>query len=392
MSIRSDLVARLRALFFRSSEEHELEEELRSHLEMEAEHQRRSGLSEEEARRRSHIALGGVDPVKEEVRDARGTRLVEDLVKDFGYTIRTLARSPSFAIVTILTLAIGIGGTTAVFSAVDAVLLQPLPYQEPGQLVRLYQPDVGSMGNRMFVTPVHFLAYRSQMSAFESAAAIRTYDEAGADIGTGTDVRRITTAAHQRGLFRRRASAAGGRSRIWAQGRVRQRIGVRGQDRRRPRSPRPATVAGAVRAAIPSAVGQQLTMNGKPYTVAGVMPTRIRGPDRRSGRRLGAAGPESRARTPGNATNHYLTVIARLRPTLSIERAQAGARRRQPDAGRAVFRAKDARARLYPLKEEIVGCFEPGARDHAGRRRPGADPGLRQHRQSVAGARLGAGP
>src|SRR4029077_17585721 len=114
---------------------------------------------------------------KEDVRDARGTRLVEDSVGDFRFTMRTLARSPGFASVAILTRAIGIGGTTAVFSAVDAVLLQPLPYQQPGQLVRLYQNDVQHLDERGFVTPVHYLAFRERMSSFEATAAVLTYDE-----------------------------------------------------------------------------------------------------------------------------------------------------------------------------------------------------------------------
>ena len=77
------------------------------------------------------------------------------------------------------------------FSAVDAVLLQPLPYQEPGRLVRLYQSWTGNPGDRSFVTPVHYLAFRDQLSSFDGVAAILTYNASGADIGSGDDVRRI---------------------------------------------------------------------------------------------------------------------------------------------------------------------------------------------------------
>src|SRR6185503_15512450 len=105
------------------------------------------------ARRDAIIALGGVERVKDDVRDARGTRLVEDTSSDVTFTLRTLTRRPGFAIVAILTLAIGIGGTTAVYSAVDAVLLQPLPYEAPGRLVRLYYYDQRRAIERGFVSP-----------------------------------------------------------------------------------------------------------------------------------------------------------------------------------------------------------------------------------------------
>ena len=159
---------------------------------MEAEqNKRRRGMSDDEARRRSHATLGGVERTREEVRDARGTRLLEDTAGDVAFTWRTLTRSPAFALVAVLTLAIGIGGTTAVYSAVDAVLLQPLPYQQSGRLVRLYQYFNGFPDQRNFVTAVHFLDYRTKVAAFESAAAIVTYNESGADIGSADDVRRI---------------------------------------------------------------------------------------------------------------------------------------------------------------------------------------------------------
>src|SRR4029079_13447767 len=79
---------------------------------------------------------------------------------DISFALRTLARNPGFAAVVVATLAIGIGATTAVFSAVNAVMLRPLPYSQPGQLVRLYQTDVQHPLGKGFLTPVHFLDLR----------------------------------------------------------------------------------------------------------------------------------------------------------------------------------------------------------------------------------------
>ena len=117
MTFITDAIERIRALLFRRREERELAEELRFHLEEEEAYRRRSGLTDPEARRQSRLALGGVDQVKEGVRDARGTRWLEDTRGDVAFTLRTLAHHKGFAAVVILTLALGIGGTTAVFSA-----------------------------------------------------------------------------------------------------------------------------------------------------------------------------------------------------------------------------------------------------------------------------------
>ncbi len=201
MSALTDFFERLRAIVFRSRDERELREELDFHVEMETRERRRTGLDESEARRQSLVALGGIERTREDARDARGTRLLHDALADAAYAARTLARRPGFSIVAVLTLAIGIGGTTAVFSAVDAVLLQPLPYAESGSLVRLYQGYGREIAPHGFVTPVHFAEFRNAVSSFESFAAIYTYSELGADIGSGEAVRRIRILPVSAGYF-----------------------------------------------------------------------------------------------------------------------------------------------------------------------------------------------
>lgn len=121
----------LRRLLHRRQMESQLDKELRYHLDQHAADLIAAGCDASEAHRRARLALGGPDQVKEECRDARGTRWVEDLFQDVRYTLRTLRQKPGFAAVALLTLALGIGITTLMFTVVNGVLLRSLPYADP---------------------------------------------------------------------------------------------------------------------------------------------------------------------------------------------------------------------------------------------------------------------
>ncbi len=125
-------------LLRRNKMEEQLEKEMRFHLEQHANELIASGVSPTEARRRARMALGGPEQVKEECRDARGTRWVEDFWQDLRHAMRMLRQRPGFSAVAILTLALGVGASTIVFTVVDGVLLRPLPYPQPDRLVAVY--------------------------------------------------------------------------------------------------------------------------------------------------------------------------------------------------------------------------------------------------------------
>ena len=131
--------SRLRALVDRGGAESDLDDELRFHLDMETDYLMRMGLTEQEARRRAQRDFGGVERYRDESRDARGVGAIEDFVRDLRVASRSLRRAPGFALVSIFTVALGIGATTAVFSLIDGVLLRPLPYPNPDALVRIYE-------------------------------------------------------------------------------------------------------------------------------------------------------------------------------------------------------------------------------------------------------------
>src|SRR5262249_1396529 len=122
---------RLRSLFRRRQVEQELDEEIRYHIERQIEEHIAKGMTPEDARYATLRALGGVEQRKEECRDMRRVRLIEDLIQDLRYGLRTLRKSPGFTVVAALSLALGIGANTAIFSVVDPLMIRSLPVKDP---------------------------------------------------------------------------------------------------------------------------------------------------------------------------------------------------------------------------------------------------------------------
>jgi putative ABC transport system permease protein len=156
----------------REAREADLERELRDHLDLEAEEQREAGLPPEEASYAARRAFGNTVRIKEDVRMAWGFQWLETFLQDVRYGLRQLRRNPGFTIVAILTLALGIGANTAIFSVVNAVLMRPLRYRNPDRIVRLWENDThGSLGPYFSVSVPNFVDWRQQNRVFESMGA-----------------------------------------------------------------------------------------------------------------------------------------------------------------------------------------------------------------------------
>src|SRR6266542_529213 len=178
MSTRSRIASFLKNLFRRTRVERDLDEELRAYVDMAIEEKRSAGLTDGEARRAALIEMGGVDQVKESVRDVRSGAVADQLRRDLSYAVRMFARNKGFTAVAVATLALGIGASTAIFTVVDAVVFRPLPYANPGRLVKIWDKE-----SRQPVDDVSwpdFADMRAQRDVFEQVAA---------DDGMGFDVR-----------------------------------------------------------------------------------------------------------------------------------------------------------------------------------------------------------
>jgi predicted permease len=340
---------RFRSVLRRAAVERELEKELRFHLDQAIEEGRAKGLSATEAHSVATKRLGGISQIEEECRDMRKTNFVESLGQDLRYAARMLVKSPGFTLVMVSTLALSIGATSAIVSVFNGVLLRPLPYRHPDQLVRIFTSN--RAWPKFPINRNDFLDFRARLRSFESIAAYTRGDLQLS--GTGEAIRLsgfFVTADffHVLGLtpalgreFNRNDELPGkGNVAIVSDKIWRTRLGARRD-----------------------ALGQKVVLNAIPYTVVGVMPPGVQHPGNMY--HAVAYGDTVDIWTPFTFSNpndrgsHFLDGIARLRPgvapgqaqgEMNAAMAQLGREHPDGDSGWNVL--------IIPLSQEIVGHNE----------------------------------
>ena len=306
----NDLIYRLKSLFRRGAAESELDEELAFHLEHETEKLIRSGLAPHEARRRARMAVGGPAQIKEDVRDEWIWRWCRDLAQDARYAVRALRQSPTFTAVAVLSLALGIGANTAIFSILNAVIMKPLPVSDPAELAHLYRNGDDSYTNAIWEQ------VRAHQDVFSSAFA---YSASDFDLADGGE-RRPAKGVYVSGDYFRSLGVPA------ATGRV-----LTVNDDRRGGAPVAVLSYGfwqRVYGGDPHLAGRTIRLNGHPFEIVGVTPRSFFGMD--IGNTFDVIVPlaseallDAERPSLDERSSWWLTIIGRLKPGVSFAQASA---------------------------------------------------------------------
>ncbi|MEW5927144.1 MAG: ABC transporter permease [Gemmatimonadota bacterium] len=330
---------RIRALARKEEMDREMDEEMRFHVEMEAEELVRTrGLSPEEARRQAMRDFGRVEGFREEGRDARGVRVLEELLADLRFAARMCSKHAGFAAATVLTLALGIGASTAVFSVVYGVLLKPLPFQEPDRLVSLLHRAPALDLDEVNQGPATWFTYLDNQRAFEALGAWEA-NEASITGGGDPEQVEVLTVSHSTLPLLRVQPLAGRlfRAEDDAPGSPPQAILTHGFWQRRFGGDR-------------SVVGQVLQVDGVPTQVVGVLPASFRFLDEDPAVLL----PMALDRAQADGVEFDFQVLARLKPGVTLPQASA-------DVGRMIpllppeFDVLQLRPYVRPLADDVIG-------------------------------------
>jgi putative ABC transport system permease protein len=298
------LYRRARALLRSEAIHREIDEEMQFHIDMRTEENVRAGMTPGKARREAERRFGNWTRVKEQGYEVRGGRWLETLWRDCHYGARSLRKSPGFTLVAVLTLALGVGATTAIFGVVNAVLLRPLPYPEAERLVYVGQQYRGGLAGS---GEPKFLFWREQSSSFEAMACYSGYGGAGGNLAGGRESEYVSGVRVSEDFFRvLGVYPALGRAFT--------------HEEDTPGGPRVVILSDGLWkrsfGGDKGLIGKTVTLNDKPATVVGVMPPQFRfegGAD---------VFVPMRARR-GSNVDPNAEVVGRLKPGVSLHDAQA---------------------------------------------------------------------
>ena len=351
----AEIRRRLPELNLSPAREAEIVEELSQHLEEQYQDVLSRGASESEARRAvlTDLKLPGslgravkqIEPVPMGTR--WNTNMLADLGQDIRYGLRILRKNPGFTTIAVIALALGIGANTAIFSVVNAILLKPLAYKSPDQLVMIWEEATHLGFPKDTPPPANFLDWRQQSSVFEGMAATsyRSFNLTGVGEPERLEGRRVSA-----NLF--------------------DLLGVQPIFGRTfvPEEDKPGSKVVLLNESLwqhrfggdPAVIGRTLSLNGEPYTVVGILPRTVRLPASGNWHDQVWVPMAFSSEEAANRGSHYLEVIARMKPGVTLAKAQA---EMDTIAARLAKQYPDVNARrgavVRPLHEEIVGNIKP---------------------------------
>ena len=338
--------ARLRALLFRRAAERSLNEEIQFHIEQETEKNVRLGMSRDIARREALVQFGGLTQARESHQDVYAARPVEEFFADAKYTLRTMRRTPTLAGAAILTLALGVGANTAIFSAVNAVILRPLPFSNASQLYMLWEENPEKGWYKQIAAPANMLDWKEQVGAF---ADVMGYTDlfGTATLADGGEPMIVAPAFTTGNFFSvLGVRAALGRTftdaETWKTGET---VVVLSHHLWRDRF-----------GSDPKVVGRTIELDAGKVHVVGVMPESFQYPTEKTDLWQAWGWAQENRATVSFRRAHYLTVVARLKPGVTEASAnnqfQAVVKRLQTDYPAT---NKLMGAGMTPLHEFLVG-------------------------------------
>ena len=308
------ILSLFRNLFRERAVERALDDELRSSVEILTQEKMKQGLSDSAARREALMELGGLEQVKEEVRAVRAGRMVENFARDVRFALRTLAKSPGFTTVAVLTLALGIGANTAIFSDVEAVVLRPLPYKNPGSLVMVKESIPLAGPEPIPVCAPDVIQFQRQNQVFEAVAAFRggQFDLAG--VG---EPERITAERVNANLF----------SLLGVQPMLGRTFATEGDQPGQSLAILSYALWHRRFGADPGVIGRTVTLDRQPYTVIGVMPRNfvfpLQGMEQGNTTDIFVPMAFTREELADEGDNFNYSVLARLKYGITLSRANA---------------------------------------------------------------------